>query len=51
MALRHSNGNAAIRLYGPASMVMRGGTLTFNVMTPSGENEVDSKLVVSVVGS
>jgi len=43
--LKHSNGNPVIDFYGPGNMTMRGGTVTFNVLTPSGENEVDSKLI------
>lgn len=30
-ALRHANGNAAVRLYGPASTDDRGGTIAFNL--------------------
>ncbi len=31
LALRHSDGSALVRLYGPASGEMRGGTITFNL--------------------
>ncbi|KAH8655483.1 molybdenum cofactor sulfurase [Xylariales sp. PMI_506] len=36
LALRHSNGNGMIRLYGPADIRMRGGTVAFNFLDPSG---------------
>lgn len=36
LALSHSNGRAMVRLYGPASMDMRGGTVTFNLYDPQG---------------
>jgi molybdenum cofactor sulfurtransferase len=36
LALKHSNGRPMVRLYGPASMVMRGGTLTLNFCDPNG---------------
>jgi len=34
--LRHANGNQLVRLYGPASMEMRGGTATMNFYDASG---------------
>jgi len=34
--LRHANGRPLARLYGPASMVMRGGTVTMNLYDPEG---------------
>ncbi len=34
--LRHSNGRHMVRIYGPANMVMRGGTLTMNFYDPDG---------------
>lgn len=34
MALRHANGRPLIRLYGPASTVQRGGTVTVNFYDP-----------------
>ncbi len=36
VALRHSNGRPMVRLYGPASMTMRGGTVTMNFYDPNG---------------
>jgi molybdenum cofactor sulfurtransferase len=34
--LRHSNGRHLVRIYGPASMTARGGTLTMNFYDPEG---------------
>ena len=36
LSLKHSNGRAMVRLYGPANMVDRGGTVTMNFYDPSG---------------
>ena len=36
LSLRHSNGRAMVRLYGPASTIMRGGTVTMNFYDPDG---------------
>jgi selenocysteine lyase/cysteine desulfurase len=36
LGLQHSNGKAMVRLYGPANMVDRGGTVTLNFYDPSG---------------
>lgn len=36
LALRHSNGCPMVRLYGPATMTMRGGTVTMNFYDPNG---------------
>ena len=36
LALRHSNGRHMVRIYGPASLYMRGGTVTFNCYDPDG---------------
>jgi molybdenum cofactor sulfurtransferase len=36
LALRHSNGRHMVRLYGPASSVVRGGTVTMNFYDPNG---------------
>ena len=36
LSLKHSNGRAMVRLYGPANMVDRGGTVTLNFYDPSG---------------
>ena len=34
--LKHSNGAPLVRLYGPADMTHRGGTVSFNFLDPSG---------------
>jgi selenocysteine lyase/cysteine desulfurase len=34
--LKHSNGTPLIRLYGPADMTRRGGTVAFNFLDPAG---------------
>jgi len=36
LALGHSNGRPMVRLYGPANMKMRGGTVTLNFYDPDG---------------
>ncbi len=36
LALRHANGRALVRIYGPASGIMRGGTVTMNFYDPDG---------------
>ena len=36
LALHHSNGRPMVRLYGPANMTQRGGTVTLNFYDPSG---------------
>ena len=36
LELRHSNGRPVVRLYGPATMAMRGGTVTMNFYDPDG---------------
>jgi len=36
LALRHGNGRPMVRLYGPANMVERGGTVTLNLYDPEG---------------
>ena len=36
LALHHSNGRPMVRLYGPANMRQRGGTVTLNFYDPSG---------------
>jgi len=43
-SLRHRNGSPVIDLYGPCSCEGRGGTLSFNILTPSSKI-VDSDLV------
>ena len=36
LALRHGNGRAMVRIYGPATSENRGGTVTFNLYDPQG---------------
>lgn len=36
LSLRHGNGRPMVRLYGPATTEMRGGTITFNLYDPDG---------------
>ena len=36
LAMRHSNGNAMVRIYGPVSTSARGGTVTMNFYDPDG---------------
>jgi selenocysteine lyase/cysteine desulfurase len=36
LALQHSNGRHMVRIYGPATTVMRGGTITLNMYDPEG---------------
>jgi molybdenum cofactor sulfurtransferase len=36
LALRHGNGRAMVRIYGPASTEARGGTITLNLYDPQG---------------
>jgi len=36
LALAHSNGRHMVRIYGPATTTMRGGTITFNFYDPDG---------------
>jgi molybdenum cofactor sulfurtransferase len=36
LALRHSNGRAMVRLYGPSTTQARGGTVTLNLYDPGG---------------
>jgi selenocysteine lyase/cysteine desulfurase len=36
LALRHGNGRPMVRLYGPATMAQRGGTVTMNFYDPEG---------------
>ncbi len=44
--LRHSNGEPMIRLYGPATTQNRGGTVTFNFLTPTGDI-IDERLIAA----
>ena len=36
LSLRHHNGRPMVRIYGPATTTMRGGTITFNLYDPDG---------------
>jgi len=36
-ALTYPDGSPLVRLYGPANMVQRGGTIAFNLLRPNGE--------------
>lgn len=36
VALRHSNGHAMVRIYGPVTTESRGGTITLNIYDPDG---------------
>ena len=36
LELRHSNGRHMVRIYGPATMTMRGGTIALNLYDPDG---------------
>ncbi len=36
LAMRHSNGNPMVRIYGPATTEARGGTVTLNLYDPQG---------------
>jgi molybdenum cofactor sulfurtransferase len=36
LALRHTNGRAMVRIYGPANTEARGGTVTLNLYDPEG---------------
>jgi selenocysteine lyase/cysteine desulfurase len=36
LELRHSNGRHMVRIYGPATMAMRGGTIALNLYDPDG---------------
>jgi molybdenum cofactor sulfurtransferase len=44
LALRHSNGQAVIRLYGPVDTYRRGGTVTVNFYDPEGRY-IDHRLI------
>lgn len=45
-ALRHANGRPMARVYGPAALEGRGGTVTFNLLAPGGR-VVDERLVAT----
>lgn len=50
LALRHSNDRPMVRLYGPANMHMRGGTVTFNLYDPH-THLVDYRRVEELAGA
>jgi molybdenum cofactor sulfurtransferase len=50
LALRHSNGRAMIRIYGPATTENRGGTVTFNLYDPQG-HLLDYRRVEELAGA
>jgi len=49
LALRHGNGRPMVRLYGPANMAMRGGTVTMNLYDPNG-HLVDYRRIEELAG-
>ncbi len=50
LALRHSNGRAMVRIYGPATSENRGGTVTFNLYDPQG-HLLDYRRVEELAGA
>lgn len=50
LALRHSNGRAMVRLYGPATVEHRGGTVTLNLYDPEG-HLLDYRRVEELAGA
>jgi molybdenum cofactor sulfurtransferase len=50
LALRHSNGRAMVRIYGPANMQARGGTVTLNLYDPQG-HLLDYRRVEELAGA
>ena len=48
--LRHGNGRPMVRIYGPTSMTMRGGTVTMNCYDPEGRL-VDYRRVEELAGA
>ncbi len=50
LALKHSNGRPMVRLYGPATMHMRGGTVTMNLYDPNA-HLVDYRRVEELAGA
>ncbi len=49
LAFRHSNARPMVRLYGPANMAMRGGTVTINLYDPNG-HLVDYRRIEELAG-
>lgn len=50
LALRHSNGRAMVRIYGPATTQARGGTVTLNLYDPQG-HLLDYRRVEELAGA
>ena len=50
LALRHTNGNAMVRIYGPATTKARGGTVTLNLYDPQG-HLLDYRRVEELAGA
>jgi molybdenum cofactor sulfurtransferase len=50
LALRHSNGRAMVRIYGPANTHARGGTVTLNLYDPQG-HLLDYRRVEELAGT
>jgi molybdenum cofactor sulfurtransferase len=50
LALRHSNGRAMVRIYGPATTQARGGTVTLNLYDPHG-HLLDYRRVEELAGA
>src|SRR5579872_1606085 len=50
LALRHSNGRAMVRIYGPATTQSRGGTVTLNLYDPQG-HLLDYRRVEELAGA
>ncbi len=50
LALRHGNGRAMVRIYGPANMQARGGTVTLNLYDPQG-HLLDYRRVEELAGA
>ncbi len=50
LAMRHSNGHAMVRIYGPATTKARGGTVTLNLYDPDG-HLLDYRRVEELAGA
>jgi molybdenum cofactor sulfurtransferase len=50
LALRHANGRAMVRIYGPANTEARGGTVTLNLYDPQG-HLLDYRRVEELAGA
>jgi selenocysteine lyase/cysteine desulfurase len=50
LGLRHTNGRAMVRIYGPATMQARGGTVTLNLYDPQG-HLLDYRRVEELAGA